>query len=246
MPGTFQDLSNYVKDGGKLIITAQDDLNEFDKSDLDIVNLKNLVQDTKRVCLDVVNEITKTLQDCFSTVSQYFDAAADEDTNVIASILGKPVLAVKEHFKGKIFYYGIIDQASDFKTLPSYPIFWNSLVNFMAEAEDIRDFNAKTGKVVTVNQQRVKTPSSSLTTSRVILDEVGIYEFSGKKIAVNLLDEAESQVTQESVLEGESESAAVLKERSVKKNFSLSIFILLLVFLLLLFEVFYIKRRGDI
>ena len=246
LPGTFQDLSNYVKGGGKLIITAQDDLNEFDKLDLDIVNLNNLVQDTKRVCLDVVNEITKTLQDCFSTVSQYFDATADEDTNVIASVLDKPALAVKEHFKGKIFYYGIIDRASDFRTLPSYPIFWNSLVNFMAEAEDIRDFNTKTGKVVTVNQQKVKTPSSSLTTSRVILDEVGIYEFSGKKIAVNLLDETESGVTKESVLEGESESAAVLKERSIEKNFSLSIFILLLVFLLLLFEVFYIKRRGDI
>ncbi|MCH8014968.1 MAG: UDP-N-acetylmuramate--L-alanine ligase, partial [Candidatus Dadabacteria bacterium] len=132
LPGTFQDLSNYVKKGGKLIITAQDDLDKFNKVDLDIVNLKNLVQDTKRVCLDVVNELTKTLQNCFSTVSQYFDAAADEDTNVIASISDTPVLAVKEHFRGKIFYYGIIDQASDFRTLPSYPVFWNSLINFMA------------------------------------------------------------------------------------------------------------------
>jgi len=62
LPGTFQDLSNYVKDGGKLIITAQDNLNEFNKLDLDIVNLKNLVQDTKRVCLDVVNECFFILQ----------------------------------------------------------------------------------------------------------------------------------------------------------------------------------------
>jgi len=105
LPGTFQDLSNYVKNGGKLIITAQDDLNKFNKLDLDIVNLRNLVQDTKRVCLDVVNELTKTLQNCFSTVSEYFDATANEDTNVIASIIDTPVLAVKEHLQQKLLLY---------------------------------------------------------------------------------------------------------------------------------------------
>ena len=127
LPGTFQDLSNYVKDGGKLIITAQDDLDKFNKVDLDIVNLKRLVQDTRRVCVDIINEMTKQFENdiCFSTVSQYFSADVIEGTNVIASILGMPVLAVKEQFKGKIVYYGIIDQASDFRTLPSYPICWN-------------------------------------------------------------------------------------------------------------------------
>ncbi len=248
LPGTFQDLSNYVKTGGKLIITAQDDLIQFNKVDLDIVDLKKLFQDTQRVCIDVVNEITKQFENdiCFSTVSQYFNATAKEGANVIASIIDTPVLAVKEHFKGKIFYYGIIDEASDFRTLPSYPIFWNSLINFMAETEDIKDFNTKTGKVVTINQQRVKTPSSSLTASKVIFDEVGIYEFDNKKFAVNLLDEAESSVTGASALEEESESGKVLKEQSTERNFSLSALILLGVFLLMGFEVFYIKRRGDL
>ncbi len=248
LPGTFQDLSSYVKNGGKLIITAQNDLDKFNMADLDIVNLKNLIQDTKRVCVDAINEITKQFENdiCFSTVSQYFDASPDEDITVIASIAEIPVFAVKEHFKGKIFYYGIIDEASDFKTLPSYPVFWNSLINFMAETEDIKDFNVKTGKVVTINQQRIKTPSSSLRTSKVIFDEAGIYEFDGKNFAANLLDESESDVTKSSVLEEESESIEVLKEQGVEKNFSLSVFILFIVFLLLCFEIFYLKRRGDL
>jgi len=248
LPGTFQDLSSYVKNGGKLIITAQDDLKEFNKADLDIVDLKNLVEDTKRVCADAINEITKQFENdiCFSTVSEYFDATANKETNVIASIEEIPILAVKEHFKGKIFYYGIIDEASDFKTLPSYPIFWSSLINFMAETEDIRDFNVKTGKAVTINQQTVKTPSSSTKTSKVIFDEAGIYEFDGKKFAANLLDEFESEVTKESALKEESESMEVLKEQSTERNLGLSAFILLLVFLLMCFEVFYIKRRGDL
>jgi len=248
LPGTFQDLSNYVKDGGKLIITAQSDLDKFNMIDLEIVNLKSLVKDTQQVCADVINEMTKQFRNdiCFSTVSEYFSTESGEGTNTIASILGMPVLAVKEHFKGKIFYYGIIDEASDFRTLPSYPIFWNSLVNFMAETEDIRDFNLQTGKIIAINQQRVKTPSTSLTTSKVIFDEVGIYEFNDKKFAVNLLDKDESDITQGSVLEEESESTQVLKEKGFEKDFSLSILILILVLLLMIFEVFYIKRRGDL
>ena len=47
LPGTFQDLSSYVKKGGNLIIASQDDLTKFNKDDLDIVELKSLVQDTK-------------------------------------------------------------------------------------------------------------------------------------------------------------------------------------------------------
>jgi|TARA_B100001964_G_scaffold195553_1_gene219661 hypothetical protein len=248
LPGTFQDLSNYVKNGGKLIITAQDDLDKFSKVDLDIVNLRGLVQDTTRVCVDAINELTKQFESgiCFSTVSKYFNADAKEDATVIASIGEVPVLAVKEHFKGTIFYYGIIDEASDFRTLPSYPIFWNSLINFMAETEDIRDFNSKTGKVVTIDQQRVNTPSSSLRTSKVIFDEVGIYEFNDQKFAVNLLDEKESAVTEGSALKKESESVDVLKDQGVERNLSLGILLLLIVFFLLVFEVYYLKRRGDL
>ncbi|MFH0868067.1 MAG: BatA and WFA domain-containing protein [Candidatus Woesearchaeota archaeon] len=247
LPGTFQDLSSYVRNGGELIITAQDNLNQFSMVDLDIVGLKNLLQETKRACIDAVNEMTKQFENdiCFSTVSQYFDVGA-KDLNVIASIDGTPILAMKEHFKGKVFYYGIIDAASDFKTLPSYPVFWSSLINFMAETEDIRDFNIKTGKIITIDQQRVKTPSSSSAMSKVIFDEAGIYEFNEKKFAANLLDEEESEVTGESTLKEKTESAEVLKEEGIEKNFSLSVFILLGVFLLLCFEVFYIKRRGDI
>ncbi len=116
----------------------------------------------------------------------------------------------------------------------------------MAETEDIKDFNLKTGKIITINEQRVKTPSSSMKTSKVIFDESGIYEFNNKKFAANLLDETESYVTKESTLREKSESAEVLTEQSTERDFNLSNFILIGVFLVMAFEVFYIKRRGDL
>ncbi len=248
LPGTFQDLSNYAKNGGKIVITAQEDLDKISMADLGIVELKKLTGDTKRVCVDIINEVTKEFGrvDCFSTVSRYFDSSPVKDTLIMASIDGVPMLAFKEHFKGRIFYYGIIDDSSDFKTLPSYPIFWNSLINFMAETEDINEFNVKTGKVAAITEQTVKTPTSSIKVSKVIFDEVGIYEFSGKKFAANLLDDQESDVVKGSTLKEEGESAEALKEEGRQANLSLSPLLLILVFLLLCFEVFYIKRRGDL
>ena len=248
LPGTFQDVSNYVKNGGNVVITAQEDLDKISKVDLDIVELNKVADDTKRVCVDIINEITKDFGrvECFATASRYFDSSPVKDTIVMASIDNAPMLAFKEHFKGKIFYYGIIDDSSDFRTLPSYPIFWSSLINFMADTEDITEFNVKTGKVAAINEQTVKTPSSSVRGSKVIFDEVGIYEFNGKKFAANLLDEPESDVTKGSTLKEESESAEALKEEGRQTNLSLSPLLLMLVFLLLCFEIFYIKRRGDL
>ncbi|MBL7056165.1 BatA and WFA domain-containing protein [Candidatus Woesearchaeota archaeon] len=248
LPGTFKDISNFVKQGGKLIITAQDDLDKFAREDLDIVELKKLQQSTQKVCMDVINELTKDFanNNCFATTSKYFSTTAKKDTITIASIQGIPAFAVKDHYKGKIFYYGIMDEASDFSSLPAYPIFWNSLINFMEGTEDVRDFNTKTGRIITINEQKVKTPSSSLTTSKVIFDEAGIYNFNGKNFAANLLDASESDVTKLSVLEAEGATGEVLSEQGVEKNFSISPVILILVFILLLYEVWYVKRRGDL
>ena len=247
LPGTFQDLSSYVKNGGNLVVTAQNDLNEIDVFDTNVVNLKNRLEETKRVCTNIVNQITKQFaEQCFATTGRYFNAEPSVGTLTIASIDKAPILALKGLQKGKVFYYGIIDDASDFKTLPSYPIFWNELVNFLAETKDINDFNFKTGKIMPVDKQKVKTPTVSLTTSKVIFDEAGIYEFNQKKFAANLLDEKESDINVKESLEGEENTADILKERSRERNFNLEILLLLGVFLLMCFEIFYIKRRGDL
>ena len=63
------------------------------------------------------------------------------------------------------------------------------MINFMVKTEDIKDFNFKTGKLYTIGEQKVTTPSSTVTTSKLIMDEAGIYEYDGKKHAANLIDE---------------------------------------------------------
>ena len=116
----------------------------------------------------------------------------------------------------------------------------------MVGAEDIKDFNFKTGKIVTINEQKVKTPSSTVTTSKLLMDEVGIYEFDNKKFATNLVDEKESNINLPQKIESLKERERLLERTAKEHDFNLEVPILLFAFLLMLTEFIYIKRRGDI
>ena len=249
VPGTFEDIGDYVNNGGNLVIAAQDELKDINMGDLPVVELKNRINKATKVCVETINQITKQFEKerCFTTTGSYFGAEAKKGTITFASADDKmPLIVYGQKKKGKIAYYGILDDSSDFKTLPSYPIFWNSLINFMVGAEDIKDFNFKTGRIATINEQKVKTPSSSLTTSKLLMDEVGIYEYNNKKFAVNLLDEKESNIGLPSKVEARKEREKLLERESKEHDFNLELPILVLVFLFMLIEFFYIKRRGDI
>ena len=249
VPGTFEDIEDYVDNGGNLIIAAQDDLRDINIRDLNIVQLKNKINKPTKICVETINQITKQFEKerCFTTTSSYFGLEAKKGTITFASSDDKtPLIVYGEKKKGKIAYYGILDDISDFKTLPSYPIFWNSLINFMVGTEDIKDFNLKTGKIATIGEQKVKTPSSSLTTSKLLMDDVGIYEFDNKKFAVNLLDEKESDIALPSKIEAQKEREQLLERESKERDFNIELPILALVFLFMLTEFFYIKRRGDL
>ena len=249
VPGTFQDIQNYVEKGGNVIIAVQNDLGDINTADLLPINLKTKINKATKACVETINQITKQFEKerCFTTAGSYFGAVAKKGTVTFASADDKtPLIVYGERQKGKVAYYGILDDSSDFKTLPSYPIFWSSLINFMVGAEDIKDYNFKTGKIFVVNEQKVTTPSSSFTTSRVLMDEAGIYELDGKKYAANLLDERESDIGLPSNVESQKERQKLLDRESKVQDFNLEFPILLLVFLFMMAEFIYIKRRGDL
>ena len=249
VPGTFDDLEDYVNKGGNLVISAQEDLKEINMKDLPIVELKSKINKPTKVCVETINQITKNFEKerCFTTTASYFEAEQKKGTITFATADDKtPLVVYGERKKGKVVYYGIFDETSDFKTLPSYPIFWNSLINFMVGAEDIKDFNYKTGKILTIPEQKVKTPSSTLTTSKLLMDEVGIYEFDKKRFAVNLLDEKESDIGLLSKTVKQNARQQLLERESKEHDFNLEMPILILAFLFMLSEFIYIKRSGEI
>ena len=242
LPGTFNDLKRYVNKGGNLVIAAQDDLAQLDTAGLLPVRINNVVTGTFFVRRDVVNEFTKNLNERgFASATRYLDAVPSG--TVIASTNGKPVFVYDNYGKGKVFYYGILDDYSDFSMEISYPIFWNDLVSFLVELEDIDDYNVKTGRMISSEENGIRTPSEEVEATRVLADEAGYYIYDGKTVAVNLLDEKESDVG----IVNNTGNAAGSKPGFVAEDRELDVssLVLLAVFLLLSYELWYIKRRGD-
>jgi len=242
-PGTFEDLKKYIDKGGNLVITAQQNLAQLDDLGLNPVILTGLGNKT-RLCFELFNQFTNQFEsnNCPIITYNYFIGSAKNDSVVIASASdGSPLIAYNE----KVVYYGIFDDSSDFKTLSSYPIFWNDLINSLVSTENIDDFNYRSGDMVVVDNQAVKTPSSSVTASKIVLDEHGYYEFDGRKIAVNLLNEQESDVKKSVIVDLESSEASFEMQQKTKDT-NLEQYLIGFAFLVLLFEIIFLKIRGEL
>ncbi|MFH2028266.1 MAG: hypothetical protein ABIJ08_03970, partial [Nanoarchaeota archaeon] len=111
--------------------------------------------------------------------------------------------------------------------------------------ENINDYNFKCGDILAIKEQDVATPTTTLSTSKLILDENGIYGFDNKKVAANLLNEDESDLTKESDMV-EQDASFSLGTEIKKKKVDLEIYLLILVLIIAFIEIYYVKQRGDL
>ncbi|MBW2980849.1 BatA and WFA domain-containing protein [Candidatus Woesearchaeota archaeon] len=245
IPSDIVDIKRYVENRGRLIVTAQEDLAQINLLGMLPITLEG-ISDQALICIDLINQFTQQFDEnkCF-TNSKYFKGTAKEGSAAIASAGVNPVMVLGELEGGAVFYYGIFDDVSNFKTQPAYPIFWNELINFLVETGDVRDYNFKTGGLLSIKEQAVTTPSTTLTTSKLILDELGLYKLEDKTIAANLLDEKESAISGEGILD-EKEVELIIGSETEMIDFNLEIGLIILALFLLLIELVYIKKRGDI
>lgn len=243
LPGTFSDITRQVERGKSLIITMQDNMDKFGK--LMPVKIGEKKEINNPIVTDIVNQFTKDIE--FSTVSEYYETTAKPNIVSVVSIAGFPTIVFSELGKGKIIFYGIIDEKTDFKHSPSYPIFWNELVNFLVGTESLSNFNYRTGRIISLNgQERVTTPEGTFKTNRLIMDKVGLYRVGERTYAANLLSDKESNINFNRTIEAEKQeeykASIIEKQKDVSLTRHLAIFALILLFI----ELVYIKIRGDV
>lgn len=225
LPGTFNDLRRYVEKGGNLIMTSQDGIWQLDTQDLLPVIL-NDVGNQSNIIIASQNEVTKDIE--FGTVKRYIKANVAQDSiSFLNSQDNYSLMAYKKYKEGKVIYYGLFDDENDFKFNPDYPIFWNNLINFMIDTEDINDYNFKIGE-------------------RSLVDKAGIYDENGKKVAYNYLNEAESDVSNDPILFSKEYSDFIAKDVKEKVDMDFTMALLIIGCLVILFEMLYIKFRGDL
>lgn len=261
--GSVDRIENYVRNGGNVIFIASEALSP-EKTEVGLVKLLPVkpigVEEAENglgVKETLPNSITKDIKTEEISVRKYMNATERTgSTTLVSTETGIPVLSYWQVGKGTIFYMGLNDELGDgawnnFHNLPEYPVFWIKLVEWLGGIGDISEYNLKTGALTSLSKtEEVRTPSKTLTTNRLLFDEVGIYEISDKKIAVNLYDDRESNTTVDaseliSRAVAEDESRLVRADTYTAKN-DITNYLIGVLFLLILLEILIVRGRGEL
>lgn len=130
-------------------------------------------------------------------------------------------------------------------------MFWIKLVEWLGGTGDISEYNLNTGTLTSLSKtEEIKTPSKTFTSNHILFDEAGIYEISGKKIAVNLYSDKESNTTVDAsdVVQRaaeEDKSKLVRADTYTAKN-DITDYLIVVMFLLILAEIMIVRRRGEL
>ncbi len=228
LPDFYQEALKKVRNGSSLIIAAQENTESIGGGLLP-VQIGSELNSTK-VAARIINKFTSDVD--FGTAFRYYNSTPKAGVVVVADADGAAMLAIKDEGFGRIIYYGILDDFSDFKTTVSYPIFWNKLIGFLTETEDLNDYNFRTGRVVSE-------------ANRQYLDKAGFYVLGTKKVSASLLSEKESDVGKEADKLLEEEKRLEAKGAQEKRDVKFEQYLLIAAFLLMLAELLYVKWRGD-
>jgi hypothetical protein len=256
-------LSSYLNSGGKVVFIASEAISSGNAA----TELKELMPVMPESVIDADDGVTiEVLQDTrlsedikFDEVAMYHYLNATErldTTTLVATEDGIPILSYWSFGEGTSVYFGINDITGEsawnnFHNLPEYPVFWSKLAGWLGGTGDVQDYNLKTGTIsILAKEQEIETPGSTETTTRVYYDETGVYKVAGKKIAVNLYNDKESDTTLsgDDVIErAESDNGAgIVRASSYTGKQYLDTYMVILVLLLVLLELLIIKKRGEL
>ncbi len=242
LPGTFESFKQKTENGATVIVATQDNSEKIDYKGLLPVSLDGR-GDGGFVNVEQLNRFTKNID--FGKTDYTIKADPVGDQTVVATVNKMPVISIKQTGAGKLVYYGI-PESSEFKYSPDFPIFWTELIKFVTEQQDVKNLNLKTGETLILNEeQKIKTPTRVLKRAALILDEQGVYELKDRTIAVDLVDELESNINTDKKV-GTKSADYKLKPVKETREFHWEIWLLVLALILAVFEIFFVKYRGDL
>jgi len=256
-------IESYVRNGGNAVFIASGALVP-EKTDVDLLKIlpvKPLKLDNDENGLGVKevlkSSITTDIRSDEISVRKYLNATERTGSTTLVTIdNGVPLLSYWQVGKGTVFYMGLSDELGEdswnnFHNLPEYPVFWIKLVQWLGGTGDISEYNLNTGTLNSLSKtEEIRTPSKTFTSNRVLFDEAGIYELSGKKIAVNLYNDRESNTTvdaSELIKRAVAEDGPkIVKEDSYTAKNDITDYLIGFMFLFILLEILIVRQRGEL
>ncbi|TAN35288.1 MAG: hypothetical protein EPN24_07450 [Candidatus Methanoperedens sp.] len=257
-PDGVKSISEHVKGGRNAVIIASPELVNMDMLPVELVEISN------ETSLNVVrgSRMTEAIGIEKIKVKKHFKATLKRGAVTLVEAGDKsPMLAYWKYGKGIVIYSGLADPAgdnifdplntmvwNDFHALPEYPLFWKQMLEWITGSLDVSEYNAKTGQYINLPaRETVKTPSESITTDMLLLDEVGVYELPDKDVAVNLYDEKESNLAGGGITSQPSEKKEIsYNTQIVRAPRNLDIYLIIIAILLVIMELYYLRWRGEL
>ena len=192
----------------------------------------SVIRSETDICIDELSGFTRHIESprCFTRAGIFIPALDKGNASVTIASAGQsgPVMLLD----GNLFYYGILE--SGFSDQIAFPLFWDSAVNTLLDREGIQNYNYRTGEFFLGENS----------SERIFLGNVGWAQTPKGKVGVNLLDEAESDLSKESALVENQGIEETLSKVNLDVN--IGIYLLILAAILFFYELYYIKRRGDL
>lgn len=241
LPGVIKDIEERVNDGAGVIIFAQNNMFALDFRSLLAVSFENMGVSSEIIAEE--NSLTKDVD--FSQVKKYFIVKADEGITTVAKAGESPVITLHKLGSGMVMYYGFFEGEESFSVENSFPVFWRRAINLLTNRPSLRNLNVRTGTLLSFpKEENIKTPLGKIKSQIVKADVAGLYVLEDRTIAVNMLSDLESNINQEAKLNKLTKETIEETEKKVPKD--LTKIFLILGSIIMLFETFYMKLRGDL
>ncbi|MDR2944917.1 MAG: VWA domain-containing protein [Methanosarcinales archaeon] len=253
-------LHTYAVNGGKVVFVAGRYLEAANQT----VNLSKLLpihvnETVTRIdgtqIYTANNDFTSGLDLNSVYVKTYLNAETRNLTATAYLVMttdGVPIIAYSSYGNGTIFYFGLDDHSGEdawnnFASFPAFPVFWIRVADYFAGIGDISEYNVKAGTIQTLSSDiEILTPGGKMTTNRVLFDTVGVYTIGPKKVAVNMYNDKESNTLSPRLqgLENANEGGELPVQYEIKTN--LFYIFAILAALLMILELYLLRKRGDI
>ncbi|KHO46446.1 MAG: hypothetical protein QS98_C0003G0054 [archaeon GW2011_AR3] len=228
LPETMRKISEGLQTGAVLIIVGQQDISDFDLQGFMPVDLSPQ-NGEGYVKVEQFNSFTKDVD--FGHVVYNHRAVPKQGAVAIATsdTDNSTLIAYSTQKDGKVIFYNVDDDKSEFKSSLTYPLFWNNMISSLINMDTLQTLNYRTGQ--TLAGKRLET--------------AGFVQVGGRNIAVNLLNDKESDVGKAI---DETELGGATDELTFRalSQIPLDAYFVVAAIIFLFLEFLYIKIRGDL
>ncbi|MEM3374511.1 MAG: BatA domain-containing protein [Candidatus Woesearchaeota archaeon] len=240
LPGTIEKIKENVEKGSTLIIAAQE---KIDTNKLEDLLPLSLDLQNQEIIIYNNNNVPELKDFQFGLSNKYFKSELINNNSIIIAEANdkfrSPIIVLTKYGKGNILFYGIFDNNNQFKNSPQYPLFWIQVLNLI----NSKNFKLNYKISETIYGNKIVDPNGKIFENYLTLEKTGFYKLDDIEIAVNLLNTFESDINQIKIMNSDYSSLNVEKS---KEKISLFYVFVILAILVSFFELYILKRRGDL